>query len=134
MHLGGNLMANVKTKAAQLGMGTLVTGLKAVESGVSKRKFKKVLATAVAQLLTMHPDRGPGQARRRARKVVGVKPSKKLLVKPGKPGLKEGVETAAVAAAGGAALKAVGKLGRKVSERLKDAQEEKDSALSSQQA
>jgi hypothetical protein len=127
-------MAKVKNKAAQLGMGTLVAGLKAVESGVSKRKFKKMLATAVAQLLTMHPDLGAGQARRRARKVVGVKPSKKLLVKPGQAGLKEGLETAAVAAAGGAALKAVGNFGRKVSEKLKDAQEEKDTALSSQRA
>jgi hypothetical protein len=125
-------MAKLKNQAAQLGMGTLVAGLKAVESGVSKRKFKKLLATAVAQLLTMHPDLGAGQARRRARKVVGVKPSKRLLVKPGNAGLKEGLETAAVAAAGGAALKAVGKLGRKVSERVKEAQSEKGSALASQ--
>lgn len=127
-------MAKLKNQAAQLGMGTLVAGLKAVESQVSKRKFKKLLATTVAQLLTMHPDLGAGQARRRARKVVGVKPLKKLVVKPGKAGLKEGLETAAVAAAGGAALKAVGKLGRKVSARLKDTQEEKDTELSSQHA
>ncbi len=127
-------MAKLKNQAAQLGIGTLVAGLKAVESSVSKRKFKKMLATAVAQLLAMHPDLGAGQARRRARKVVGVKPSRKLLVKPGKAGLKEGLETAAVAAAGGVALKAVGNLGRKVTERLKDAQEEKDTTLSSQQA
>lgn len=125
-------MAKLKNQAAQLGIGTIVAGLKAVESGVSKRKFKKVLATAVAQLLTMHPDLGAGQARRRARKVVGVKPSKKLLVQPGKAGLKEGLETAAIAAAGGAALKAVSKLGRKVSDRLKEAQEEKDTAVSQQ--
>lgn len=127
-------MAKLKDQAAQLGIGTLVAGLKAVESSVSKRKFKKMLATVVAQLLAMHPDLGAGQARRRARKVVGVKPSRKLLGKPGKAGLKGGLETAAVAAVGGVALKAVGKLGRKVSERLKDAQEQKDTALSSQQA
>jgi hypothetical protein len=66
--------------------------------------------------------------------VVGVKPLKKLVVKPGKAGLKGGLETAAVAAAGGAALKAVGKLGRKVSARLKDTHEEKDTELSSQHA
>lgn len=121
-------MAKLKNQVAQLGMGTLVTGLKAVERGVSKRKFKKVLATAVAQLLTVHPDFGPGQARRRARKVVGAKPSRKLLVTPGKPGLKEGIETAAVAAAGGAALKAVGKLSRKVSGKLKETPQEKGTA------
>ena len=126
-------MAKLKNQAAQMGMGTLVAGLKAVESGVSKRKFKKLLATAVAQLLTMHPDLGAGQARRRARKVVGVKPSKKLLVKRGKAGLKEGLETAAVAAAGGAALKAVSKLGRKVSDRIKEAQDEKETSLAASQ-
>lgn len=114
-------MAKVKDQLAQVGMGTLVAGLKAVESGVSKKQYKRLIATAVAQLLTMHPDFGPGQARRRARKVVGAKPSKKVLVKPGQAGLKEGLETAAVAAAGGAALKVAGKLGRKVTERVKEA-------------
>jgi hypothetical protein len=98
-------MAKIKNEVAQLGMGTLVAGLKAVESSVSKKQYKRLIATAVAQLLTMHPDFGPSQARRRARKVVGAKPAKKLLVKRGQAGLKEGPETAAVAAAGGAALK-----------------------------
>jgi hypothetical protein len=113
-------MAKVTDQLAQVGMGTLVAGLKAVESGVSKKQYKRLIATAVAQLLTMHPDFGPGQARRRARKVVGAKPSKKVLVKRGQAGLKEGLETAAVAAAGGAALKVAGKLGRKVTERVKE--------------
>ena len=113
-------MATVKEQAAQLGMGTLVAGLKAVQSTVSKRKYKRLIATAVAQLLTMHPDYGPRKARQRARKVTGAKPSKRLLVKPGQAGLKEGLETAVVAAAGGAALKAAGKLGRKVADRVKE--------------
>lgn len=116
-------MATLKDQAAQLGIGTLVVGLKAIRSGVSKRKYKRLLATAVAQLLATHPDLGPRQARRRARWAAQAKPSKKLLVKQGKPGLKEGLETAAVAAAGGAALKAVGKLGEKVSARLEQAVE-----------
>jgi hypothetical protein len=114
-------MANLKNQLAQVGMGTLVAGLKAVESSVSKKQYKRLIATAVAQLLTMHPDFRAGQARRRARKLVGAKPSKKLLVKRGQAGLKEGLETAAVAAAGGAALKVAGKLGQKVSERVKEA-------------
>ena len=118
-------MAKVKDQVAQLGMGTLVAGLKAVESGVSKKQYKRLIATAVAQLLTMHPDFGPGRARRRARKVVGAKPAKKMLVKRGKAGLKEGLETAAVAAAGGAALKVASKLGRKVTEKGKDVVEAK---------
>ena len=113
-------MAKVKDQLAQVGMGSLVAGLKAVQSRVSKKQYKRLIATAVAQLLTMHPDLGPGQARRRARKVVGAKPTKKLLVKRGQAGLKKGLETAAIAAAGGAALKVAGKLGRKATEKVKD--------------
>jgi hypothetical protein len=116
-------MAKVKDQVAQIGMGTLVAGLKAVESGVSKKQYKRLIATAVAQLLTMHPDFGPAQARRRARKVTGAKPAKRMLVKPGKVGVKEGVEAAAIAAASGAALKVAGKLGRRVTEKVKDAVE-----------
>jgi hypothetical protein len=130
-------MAMVRDQLAQLGMGTLVAGLKAVESSVSKKQYKRLIATAVAQLLTMHPDFGPGRARRRARKVVGAKPSKKMLVKRGQAGLKEGLETAAVAAAGGAALKVAGKLGRKVTERVKaavEAQRDDEAATSTRQA
>jgi hypothetical protein len=117
-------MAKVQDQLAQVGMGTLVAGLKAVEAAVSKKQFKRLIATAVAQILTMHPDFSAGQARRRARKVVGVKPSKKVLVKRGQAGLKEGLGTAAVAAASGAALKVAGKVGRKVTERVKEAVEE----------
>jgi hypothetical protein len=127
-------MAKIKTQVAQLGMGTLVAGLKAVESGVSKKQYKRLIATAVAQLLTMHPDFGPNQARRRARKVVGAKPAKKMLIKRGQAGLKEGLETAAVAAAGGAALKVAGKLGRKVTERVKEAVEAQKDGASARQA
>ena len=77
----------------------------------------RLLATAIAQLLTMHPDFRAGQARRRARKLVGAKPAKKLLIKRGETGLKQELEKVAVAAAGGAALKVASKLGRKVSEK-----------------
>lgn len=113
-------MAKVKDQVAQLGMGTLVAGLKTVEKSVSKKQYKRLIATAVAQLLAIHPDYGMGRARRRARKVTGAKPVKNVLVKTGKAGLKEGLETAAVAAAGGAALKVAGKLGQKVTEKVKD--------------
>ena len=127
-------MAKVKDQIGQLGMGTLVAGLKAVESTVSKKQYKRLIATAVAQLLTMHPDYGPGQARRRARKVVGAKPARKMLIKRRQAGLKEGLETAAVAAAGGAALKVAGKLGRKVTEKVKDAVEAQRDERSAQHA
>ena len=110
-------MAKVKDQIAQLGMGTLVAGLKAVESRISKKQYKRLIATGVAQLLALHPDFGAGKARRRARKLAGAKPVKSIIVKPG---VKEGLETAAVAAASGAALKVAGKLGQKVTDKLKD--------------
>jgi hypothetical protein len=116
-------MGKMKDHVGQLGMGTLVAGLKSVEKAVSKKQYKRLIATAIAQLLTMHPDFGPAQARRRARKVVGAKPAKKMLVKRGQAGLKQGLETAAAAAASGAALKVAGKLGRKVTDKVKEAVE-----------
>ena len=114
---------SLKDQLAHLGIGTLVAGLKAVESSVSKKQYKRLIATAVAQLLTMHPDFGSGRARRQARKLVGAKPAKKMLVKSGKAGLKQGVEAAVLSAAGGAALKVASKVGRKVTERVKEAVE-----------
>lgn len=114
-------MAKVKDQLAQVGMGTLVAGLQAVKQGISKKQYKRLISTAVAQLLTMHPDYKAGEARRRARKVVGAKPVRKMLVKRGKVGVKQGLETVAAAAAGGAAMKVAGKLGRKVTERMGDA-------------
>ncbi|HET6797537.1 MAG TPA: hypothetical protein VFH40_10295 [Gemmatimonadales bacterium] len=115
-------MAKVKDQIAKLGMGTLVAGLKAVESHVSKKQYKRLIATGVAQLLALHPDFGAGKARRRARKVVGAKPVKRI-VRAGKTGLKEGLETAAVAAASTAALKVASKLGQKVTDRMKESTE-----------
>src|SRR5215204_4337286 len=91
-------MAKVKDQLGQLGMGSLVAGLKALESSVSKKQFKRLIATAVAQLLTMHPDYGAG-----------------------KVGVKETLGTAAAAAASGAALKVAGKVGRKLTERVSEA-------------
>ena len=114
-------MAKVKDHLGQLGMGTLVAGLKAVESSVSKKQYKRLIATAVAQLLAMHPDYGAGKARRRAQKIVGAKPSKKMLVKPGQVGVKETLGTVAATAATGAALKVAGKVGRKITERVGEA-------------
>ena len=93
----------IKDQLGQLGMGTLVAGLKALENTVSKKQYKRMIATAVAQLLTMHPDFGSGKAIRRARKIVGAKPAKRMLVKSAKAGVKEALGTAAAAAASGAA-------------------------------
>jgi hypothetical protein len=122
-------MAKVKDQIAQLGMGTLVAGLKAVESRVSKKQYKRLIATGIAQLLALHPDFGSGKARRRARKIAGAKPVKGIVVKRGKAGLKESLETAAVAAAGGAALKVASRLGQKVTDKVKDAVETRKDAV-----
>jgi hypothetical protein len=111
-------MNNWKTQVAQLGMGAMVTGLEAVRGRVSKGEYKRVLATAVAQLLALHPDLGPAKARRRARKVTGAKPAKKLIVKPGRGTLRKSVEATAVAAASAGALKVVGALGHRVASKL----------------
>lgn len=107
-------MANWKTQAAQLGLGAVVARLHALRANVSKRRYKRVLATAVAQLLALHPDLGPRQARRRARKVTGAKPAKKALVKPGAATLAKGAGAALAAAASAGALKVVGAAGEKV--------------------
>jgi hypothetical protein len=120
-------MNNWKTQVAQLGMGAMVTGLEAVRGRVSKGEYKRVLATAVAQLLALHPDLGPAKARRRARKVTGAKPAKKLIVKPGGSTLRKSVEATAVAAASAGALKVVGALGHRVASKV-------DEALESRQA
>jgi hypothetical protein len=114
-------MAKLKDQLAQLGMGTLVAGFKTIESTLSKKQYKRLIATAVAQLLTLHPDYGAGKARRRAEKIVGAKPSKKLLVKAGAVGVKETLGTAAATAATGAALRVAGKVGRKITERVGEA-------------
>src|SRR6478609_3077009 len=111
----------IKAQLGQLGMGTLVAGLKTLENTVSKKQYKRMIATAVAQLLAMHPDFGSGKAIRRARKIVGAKPAKKMLVKSGKAGMKEALGTAAAAAASGAALKVASKVGRKLTERVNEA-------------
>jgi hypothetical protein len=107
-------MANWKKQTAQLGIGAVVAGLQALRAGMRKRQYKRVLATAVAQLLTLHPDIGARQARQRARKVTGAKPAKKLLVKAGRSALAKGAETVVATAASAGALKVVSKLGRKV--------------------
>lgn len=65
--------------AAGLGTKALVGEFKAIEPQVSKRQYKRLLSTALAQLLELDPDTKAGQARRWARRATGVKPSKKAL-------------------------------------------------------
>ena len=103
-----------KEVAAGLGTETTVSALKAVEGQVSKRRYKRLIATAVAQLLVLHPDIGPKKARRRAKRLTGARPSKKLLRAADGLGLKEGAEGAVAAAATAGVVKVASVVGEKL--------------------
>ena len=102
--------------AAGLGTEATVRALKAAEGQVSKRKYKRLIATAVAELLVLHPDIGKAKARRRARRLTGARPSKKLMRASKNVGWKQGAESlAAVAATAG-----IAKVAEVVSDKLKE--------------
>jgi hypothetical protein len=96
-----------KEAAAQLGTGTLVNGLKALQGKMKKRDFKRLVSTTVAQVLEVHPGLGRRKARRWARKATGIRPGKFTL---GTKVLKEAAEAAVVTAVTAGATKAVSKL------------------------
>ena len=89
--------------ATELGTQSFVAGLKAVKRRVSKRRYKQLIATTVAQILALHPDLGPKKARRRAEKVTGVAPSRKLI----KAKAAKAAKAAAASLIAGGAIKAV---------------------------
>jgi hypothetical protein len=99
-----------KAAAAQLGTGTLVSGLKALKRKMKKRDFKRLVSTTVAQLLEVHPDLGRRKARRWAQKATGTRPGKLTLSKKASQGLTEVGEMAVVTAVTAGATKAVSKL------------------------
>lgn len=68
-----------KEVAAGLDTRTTVGAIEAAKGQVSKRQYKRLIATAVAQLLELHPDIGRQKARKRAWRLTGAKPSKKLM-------------------------------------------------------
>jgi hypothetical protein len=104
--------------AAGLGTSTAIAGLKAAKDQMGKRQYKRLLATTVAQILELHPDISPAKARRRARRITGARPSKKLL-RPGKQvGLKEGAEGAVAAVATAGAVKVAEIFGTKLKDKL----------------
>jgi hypothetical protein len=65
--------------AANLGTKALVGEFKAIEPQLSKRQYKRLLSTTLAQLLELDPDTKAGKARRWARRATGVKPSRKIM-------------------------------------------------------
>ncbi len=106
-----------KKVAAGLGTQAAVSGLKAAKDQVSKRQYKRLIATAVAQLLELHPDIGPQKARRRARRMTGARPSKRLMRVADNVGWKEGAEGTLAAAAVAGVVKVAGALGSKLKEK-----------------
>jgi hypothetical protein len=107
-----------KEIAAGVGTRTAVRAIEAARGKVSKRKYKRLIATAVAQLLELHPDIGRQKAVRRARRITGAKPSKKLMRAAAKIGLKEGAEAAVAAAATAGVAKVAGIVGDKLRQRF----------------
>jgi hypothetical protein len=103
-----------KDLAAGLGTSALVSELKAIESQVSKRQYKRLLSTTLAQLLALDPDTKKARARRWARKAIGVKPSRKALKRATAAGAREIVEAAAVASVGAGAAKIAGKVAPRI--------------------
>ena len=106
-----------KELAAQVGTQALVGGLRSIENKVTKGQYKRLIATAVAQLLALHPRLGRRKARRWARKATGSRPLKRALQAADDIGVKEGLEAAAVAAAGAGVAKVVRSLARPVKKR-----------------
>jgi hypothetical protein len=104
--------------AAGLGTNTAIAGLKAARDQMSKRQYKRLLATAVAQILELHPDLKPAKARRRAQRVTGARPSKKLMRPADNIGWKEGAEGAVAAAATAGVAKVAGIFGNKLREKF----------------
>jgi hypothetical protein len=117
-----------RSVAAGIGTGTTVQALKALEGQVSKRKFKRLIATAVAELLALHPDIGPGKARRRARRITGARPSKKLMRASRQIGIKEGAEALVGAAATAGLAKVAGVVGQKLKQKFSDEDQPEGSA------
>ena len=113
-----------RSVAAGIGTGATVQALKAVEGQVSKRKYKRLIATAVAELLALHPDIGRAKARRRARRITGARPSKKLMRATNQIGLKEGAEAVAGAVATAGLAKVAGVVGEKLKEKFSDGEKE----------
>jgi hypothetical protein len=104
--------------AAGLGTGVTVSSLKALQGKVSKRRYKRLIATAVAELLALHPNIGSKKARRRAERVTGARPSRKLMRAGKTLGWKEGAQGAAAAAATAGIAKVAGIVGDKLQEKL----------------
>ena len=111
--------------AAGLGTGATVQALKAVEGQVSKGQYKRLIATAVAELLALHPNIGKSQARRRAKRITGAKPSRKLMRASKNLGLKEAAEGLVATAATAGIAKVASVVGDKLQDKFSGRDDEK---------
>jgi hypothetical protein len=123
-----------KEVAAGIGTDSTVRALKAAEGQVSKRKYKRLIATAVAELLALHPDIGRRKARRRAQRLAGARPSKKLMRAKKNLGWKEGAEGVAAAAATVGIAKVADLVGDKLRKKFGETAEAESSAEMAHQA
>ncbi len=103
--------------AATLG-AEAAAGLKAAKKQIGKRKHKRLVATAVAQMLQLLPGVGRRKARRRARQVTGARPSKKMAKEITGLGWKAGVESIVTALGAAGVAKVVGTVTDKVKEKV----------------
>ena len=87
-------MTTWKEAAAQLGTSSLVDTLRALESTMKKRDYKRLVSTTAAQLLELHPGMGAKKARRWVRRATGTKPAKGGAQHPGPAEGDEGIEAA----------------------------------------
>jgi hypothetical protein len=122
-----------KEIAAGVGTRTTIGAIEAARGKVSKRQYKRLIATAVAQLLELHPDIGRRKAIKRARRLTGARPSKKLMRAAANIGLKEGAEVAVAAAATAGVAKVAGIVSDKLRQRFgsdsETAREDEDEQL-----
>ena len=65
--------------ATELRAKDFLARLRAAEDRISKKRYKRLLATTVAQVLSLHPDFDLRKALRRAERAAGAAPVKRLL-------------------------------------------------------
>jgi hypothetical protein len=65
--------------ATELRAKDFLARLRAAKDRISEKRYKRLLATTVAQVLSLHPDIDLRKALRRAEKAAGAAPVKRLL-------------------------------------------------------
>lgn len=104
--------------AASLGAQAATTGLKAARKHMGKRRYRRLVATAVAQMLELLPGVSRRKARRRARRATGARPSKKLAQAVKQVRAREGAKGAFAAVGAAGVAQVVGTVAGKISEKL----------------